>query len=390
MSRSVSAERERVIPTAPDAGSLVAGPVMAAALGATSIVLGLLWDISWHRSIGRDTFWTPAHMAIYLGGLVAGLAAAALVLRASFGPPGAAASAVSVGPFRGPLGAWLMIWGAVAMLASAPFDDWWHKAYGLDVKIVSPPHAVLAAGMFGIVAGAMLLAVSVQNRSGIEGASGWRLLHLYASGVLLTLAAAFTLEYTFPLHQHSGLFYEVAAAIFPFFLLAGAISGRGRFPATLAALVYMGLMAAMDWILPLFPAEPRLAPIFNPITRMVPFSFPLLLVFPALAMDLVLARWGREKDGRLAVALGLVFLGVFLLVQWPFASFQMTPLSRNWFFVGDRYWSYWFHPGSAGRYTFSVQPERLGAAGLFVAAALAVASTRAGLGLGRALSRVRR
>jgi hypothetical protein len=390
MSRSVSAERERVIPTEPDAGSLVAGPVMAAALGATSIVVGLLWDISWHRSIGRDTFWTPAHMAIYLGGLVAGLAAAALVLRASFGPPGAAASAVSVGPFRGPLGAWLMIWGAVAMLASAPFDDWWHNAYGLDVKIVSPPHAVLAAGMFGIVAGAMLLAVSVQNRSSTDGASGWRLLHLYASGVLLTLAASFTLEYTFPLHQHSGLFYEVAAGIFPFFLLAGAISGRGRFPATFAALVYMGLMGAMDWILPLFPAEPRLAPIFNPITRMVPFSFPLLLVFPALAMDFVLARWGREKDGRLAVAFGLVFLGVFLLVQWPFASFQMTPLSRNWFFVGDRYWSYWFHPESPGRYVFSVQPERLGAARLFVAAVLAIASARAGLALGRALSRVRR
>src|SRR4029077_10358585 len=116
MSRSVSAERERVIPTEPDAGSLVAGPVIAAALGATSIVLGLLWDISWHRSIGRDTFWTPAHMAIYLGGLVAGLAAAALVLRASFGPPAVKAAAVSLGPIplQGPLGAWVMIWGALA------------------------------------------------------------------------------------------------------------------------------------------------------------------------------------------------------------------------------------------------------------------------------------
>ena len=30
-------------------------PALAAAAGATSIVVGLLWDISWHRSIGRDT-----------------------------------------------------------------------------------------------------------------------------------------------------------------------------------------------------------------------------------------------------------------------------------------------------------------------------------------------
>jgi len=34
------------------------------------------------------------------------------------------------------------------MLASAPFDDWWHNAYGLDVRIISPPHMVLAAGFF--------------------------------------------------------------------------------------------------------------------------------------------------------------------------------------------------------------------------------------------------
>ena len=52
--------------------------------------------------------------------------------------------------FRAPLGAWVCIWGAFAMLTSAPFDDWWHNAYGLDVKILSPPHVVLAAGIGAI------------------------------------------------------------------------------------------------------------------------------------------------------------------------------------------------------------------------------------------------
>ena len=42
-------------------------------LGSTSIIVGLLWDISWHMTIGRDTFWTPAHMAVYLGGVLAGV-----------------------------------------------------------------------------------------------------------------------------------------------------------------------------------------------------------------------------------------------------------------------------------------------------------------------------
>src|SRR5438094_3373028 len=48
--------------------------VTAAVVAATSAKVGVMWDISWHRSIGRDTFWTPAHLAIYLGGVLAGAA----------------------------------------------------------------------------------------------------------------------------------------------------------------------------------------------------------------------------------------------------------------------------------------------------------------------------
>ena len=41
--------------------------------GAACIVYGVIWDISWHSTIGRDTFWTPAHLLIHLGGLIGGL-----------------------------------------------------------------------------------------------------------------------------------------------------------------------------------------------------------------------------------------------------------------------------------------------------------------------------
>jgi hypothetical protein len=30
------------------------------ALAVTSNTIGADWDVSWHRSIGRDMFWTPA------------------------------------------------------------------------------------------------------------------------------------------------------------------------------------------------------------------------------------------------------------------------------------------------------------------------------------------
>ena len=53
----------------------------AVVFAATSVMVGLIWDISWHMTIGRDTFWTPAHLAIYTGGAVAGLACFFIVVR---------------------------------------------------------------------------------------------------------------------------------------------------------------------------------------------------------------------------------------------------------------------------------------------------------------------
>src|SRR5437763_786381 len=109
------------------------------ALAVTSAYIGGYWDISWHRSIGRDTFWTAPHMAIYACGVLAGIASAYLIFNTTFGPGGAMrAASVRIWGLYGPLGAFICAWGGVAMLASAPFDDWWHNAYGLDVKIISP------------------------------------------------------------------------------------------------------------------------------------------------------------------------------------------------------------------------------------------------------------
>ena len=387
--RSVSVEGSREAARG-EAGRLP-GASAAATLAATSIVIGILWDISWHRSIGRDTFWTPAHMAIYFGGVLAGLSAAALVWKATFGDDRARAASVGVGPLRGPLGAWVLAWGAAAMIASAPFDDWWHNAYGLDVKVISPPHAVLAVGMVTVALGAMLLALSRQNAAAGRDVRSRAALYLYASGVLVTLAATFIIEYTFPLHQHGWLFYAMTGLVFPLFLVGIGRAGRSRWPATAAAAVYMALVAGIDWILPLFSAEPRLAPIYNPITRMVPFCFPLLLVFPAMAIDLLLKGRRRSSDNGLGFLLGVAFFLVFLAVQWPFGSFQMMPAARNGFFLGDRYWSYYFHPAAPWRYGFVEDPVGPpGVPGFLAAAALSIVSARLGLLAGDRLARVRR
>src|SRR5207302_9083409 len=96
--------------------------VAATLVAATSAKVGIIWDISWHRSIGRDTFWTPAHAAIYLGGVLAGLACGWLVLRMSFaGTAEQRAATVGFWGFRGPLGAWVGMWGPLGLSPSAPF-----------------------------------------------------------------------------------------------------------------------------------------------------------------------------------------------------------------------------------------------------------------------------
>ena len=105
------------------ASAVVPWPLVATLFAATSIVVGIIWDISWHMSIGRDTFWTPAHMGIYLGGSLAGFANGFLVLKTTFaGTPAERARSVRIWGFRGPLGAWVAIWGAGAMLTSASVE----------------------------------------------------------------------------------------------------------------------------------------------------------------------------------------------------------------------------------------------------------------------------
>src|SRR5438045_3605665 len=169
---------------APVKNSTVSGYARAVLAGGTSICIGILWDISWHRTIGRDTFWTPAHMAIYFGGLLGGLCCGWLVLKTTFfASPQEQSGAVRLWGFRGPLGAWVTIWGALAMLTSAPFDNWWHDAYGVDVKILSAPHTVLALGMFATMLGALMLVLREQNLAPPGQPAPGRWLFIYASGV---------------------------------------------------------------------------------------------------------------------------------------------------------------------------------------------------------------
>jgi hypothetical protein len=334
-----------------------------------------------------------------LGAIIAGGSCGWLVLHTTFaGTPDQRATSVRFWGFRGPLGAWVTIWGALAMLTSAPFDNWWHNAYGLDVRIVSPPHMVLAAGIISVEVGAMILMLAAQNRATDPRQVrrlGWAF--AFAGGVVLAMVGTMLSDYSSRANDmHRPLFYQVAGAAFPVFLVAFARSGRLRYPATLTAALYMGIICLMIWTLQLFPAQPKLAPIYNVVTHMVPPDFPLLLVLPAFAIDLLVQRVGRGHDWLLAAGLGVSFLAVLLVVQWFFGEFLLTPAARNFFFAADQ-WPYMVKPGEWQHRFWQVPRDGAGevdllamARGLAVAALIAVTSVRVGLWWGSGMSRVMR
>jgi hypothetical protein len=366
--------------------------LVASLVAAASVIVGVIWDISWHRSIGRDTFWTPAHMAIYLGGVLAGTTCGWYVLHTTFaGTDAERAAGVRFWGFRGPLGAWVCIWGAIAMITSAPFDNWWHNAYGLDVKVLSPPHMLLALGFVGIQLGALLLLAARQNdvTSGDRMAVVYQLLFACAAGLLIATASIFAFEQIgFPNQAHNARYYKICGGIFPILLFATARASKLKWPATTAAVIFMAVNLVMILVLPLFPAVPKLAPIYIALDRFVPPPFPILLVVPAIVVDLVMRR-GADNEWTRAALGGIAFVVVLFVVQWFVSFYLVSPQSENALFGAQR-WSY-FNPPEPWRYEFwRVHDDPVTPGGLVMAAALAVASARLGLWWGSWMARVRR
>jgi hypothetical protein len=190
----------------------------------------------------------------------------------------------------------------------------------------------------------------------------------------------------------------MSAATFPVYLLGLARASKFRWGATWIALIYMAILALLAWILPLFPGQPRLGPIRNPVTHFVPLPFPLLLVVPAIGIDLV-RNWigqGRNwwRDWLLVILSGLVFFGLFLLTQWFFSIFLISRAAENWFFATDRHWGYREGPGAwHWQFWSETRPDLdppLKFKSALVGLLLAIGASRLGLWLGNWMARVRR
>jgi hypothetical protein len=110
---------------------------------------GLGWDIQWHMTIGRDSFWIPPHLMIY-GSVVVGLALGWGVLAYEWWR-----GIATTRGFR------LAALGLVLVVLAAPIDDLWHRLFGLDVTLWSPPHLLALFGSAVSTLGCLLIAIEV-------------------------------------------------------------------------------------------------------------------------------------------------------------------------------------------------------------------------------------
>lgn len=379
--------------------------IFATVFSSFCVITGLIWDICWHMSIGRDGLFSPPHLIIYLGAVVSGIFSGYEILRVTFwGSPIEKSKSVKVwGFFYSSLGQLFCVWGALAMLTSAPFDDWWHNTYGLDITILSPPHTILALGIISVQFGAMISVISLKNQNKlffndnperkktINRILFW--LFSLSAGFLLTMWYTLLSEEMGIRNTHKSDFYVVACIVFPFYLMALGKAVKNKWTITAVTAIYSLLMLLTLWIIPLFPAEPKLGPIVNHIDHYQGFKFPLLLIVPAFFADILRNKFAYLNDWILSLILGITFLLTFFVAQWFAGTFLVeSPHARNWFF-GSHYWYFGSNPNWEFRYKFpdwalDTTPDLI--KGLGIALISSLISTRIGLKWGNWMNKIQR
>lgn len=269
---------------APPAVGLLAGAGSAVALFAT------YWDDSWHTDRGRDDFGIPPHLLLY-GGVLAALLAILLWAHGAWRAAGSgvvgARSLIADPALR------LAAVGATTTLLSAPVDDAWHRTFGRDAVLWSPPHLAAVAGT---------LALSVGLLAGLRSSRGRaapiaRL--LAAAGVIGTLQVP-VLEYDSDVPQFSVFWYLPVAALG---ICIAAVILEDLLPRRTdlvwAAFIYTVLRAFT-------------------VVLLESLDFSLTIVPPVVLLFVLLAAMQRWSQWLRIVVLG----AVTPLVWWPFVEVQ--------------------------------------------------------------------
>jgi hypothetical protein len=148
------------------------------------------WDIQWHVAIGRDSLFIPPHLMVMVA-YVCGLATtlAWIAYETSLERRGAPLQgAARLGSLRAPLAFFGIMAGYTGALLSAFFDEYWHRTFGIDATLWSPPHLCIMATIMLVDLSLMVGITTAARRSGLEFT--WRSPFLWG----LALASAYSFE----------------------------------------------------------------------------------------------------------------------------------------------------------------------------------------------------
>lgn len=112
-------------------------------------LLGTYWDDVWHTDRGRDAFAAPPHLVLYAGVAVM-LAAVGGWAWIRYRGSGSVRAMVREPELL------LALIGAGLTLVAAPIDEGWHRAFGRDALLWSPPHTLGIVGLLAVGAGLLL------------------------------------------------------------------------------------------------------------------------------------------------------------------------------------------------------------------------------------------
>lgn len=135
--------------------------LILAGLGLATALGGLWWDGAWHRTFPFEAFWSPPHLVLYAGVLLAlGVSAGGLLgsVRSAFDDPGVRVPLLAV---RLPVPVLLLAFGTLLALFSGMVDSVWHERLKGGESSYSLPHNLTISGgllaALGILSGALLL-----------------------------------------------------------------------------------------------------------------------------------------------------------------------------------------------------------------------------------------
>jgi len=257
---------------------------------ATMALTGLMWDGAWHASWGRDTFFIPPHDLMYTA--ITGLFFISAFILATSQQFHTELSKAGSALADAPAGVWMIFAGCMVLFSAAPYDDWYHRTFGVDngTGLWSPPHFMgVIGGLIACLGVLMLLRMERQESAGGgEPIRGLR--HLTANDTLTLLMFAFITLMVGALslnfwairywYRVEGTYYPYLALVFgPMVLVIAQRVTRRAGTATVSFLfpfIFIGIMGA----------------ILRTLGYPLVVSLPVMALPSALVLDLLYARFG--------------------------------------------------------------------------------------------------